>query len=108
MKTILKHLELPTMDKIITVRILRFLVEATVMRGDRLTREVLWSEVNPWVHLKTKAKSDVYEAVLRPPCTESHWITGLYLLPLMTVLSGRRCIDLETAMSGVTLTNNLE
>jgi len=47
MKAILKHLELPTMKQILTVRILRFLERVALMPGGRLTREVLRSQTKP-------------------------------------------------------------
>jgi hypothetical protein len=46
-EAILKHLELPTMEQIITVRILRFLEKAALIPGGRLTQEVLRSQAEP-------------------------------------------------------------
>jgi hypothetical protein len=47
MKSILHDLELPTMERIIHVRILRFLEKVAHMPGGRLTREVLRSHAKP-------------------------------------------------------------
>jgi hypothetical protein len=47
MKSILHDLELPTMEQIIHVRILRFLEKVAHMPGGRLTREVLRSHGKP-------------------------------------------------------------
>jgi hypothetical protein len=47
MKSILHDLELPTMEQIIHVRILRFLEKVAHMPGGRLTREVLRSQARP-------------------------------------------------------------
>jgi hypothetical protein len=46
-KSILHDLELPTMEQIIHVRILRFLEKVAHMPGGRLTREVLRSHARP-------------------------------------------------------------
>jgi hypothetical protein len=43
LKAILKHLELPTMEQIIAVRILRPLERVALTAGGRPTREVLLS-----------------------------------------------------------------
>jgi hypothetical protein len=56
MKAILKHLELPKMEQIITVRILRFLEKVALIPGGRLTREVLRSQAKPVAQSKRGAK----------------------------------------------------
>jgi hypothetical protein len=56
MKSILHHLELPTMEQIIHVRILRFLDKVAQMPGGRLTREVLRSHAKPVGALKRGPK----------------------------------------------------
>jgi hypothetical protein len=56
MRAILKHLELPTIEQIITVWILRFLEKVTLMPEGRLTREVLRSQAKPVGPLKRGPK----------------------------------------------------
>jgi hypothetical protein len=56
MITIFKHLKLPTMEQIITVRILRFLEKVTLIPGGRLVREILHSQAKPWVNLNEGQK----------------------------------------------------
>jgi hypothetical protein len=73
MKAILKPLELPTMDQIITVRILRFLEKVALMPRSTYSRGLLRSHAKP---TQTRVKRDAYEAVVRP-CTKSRWLTGL-------------------------------
>jgi hypothetical protein len=47
MKSILHDLELPTLEQIIHVRILRFLEKVAFVPGGRLSREVLRSHAKP-------------------------------------------------------------
>jgi hypothetical protein len=72
------------------------------MPGCRLTREFLRSQAKPVGQSKREAK------VKSPRQSYVHALKPLDYWTLTTVLSASGCIDLESTISGVTLTNKLD
>jgi hypothetical protein len=97
-EAILTHLDIPTMEQIIASGlILRFLGKvALICRDVDLLERSYAHTLNPWVP-SNEVKRDIYGVVLS------------WTLPLTTaLLASGCCIDLESAISDFTFTNNVD